>query len=845
MPAFRADTEVRQRLDLHGWAFVLDVASVGKTTLALRMATQGQQCDHPVFYLDLASIDVVDGDMDALPALRRLSRPKSLLIIDNVHHQPELARQLWDHWQDHPRDSRLLLIGTRMQRSVITTPSQDLAHFEYHSDNPAVELSPTPQDLKHMLQSIHKRVTGVHANAALDPPQAVLLDWHHHYGHVLGAFCIAVLGRLCEFQRGNWSLPVEAAADWVQEKWLKSLNSGNHENVLCLAVFAAQDLEMVVPHEALPHPSKTDQLLKLGLVVRTEVGLFGQYRRFSLREPDWGQLILAAQGVPIDLEKVLFETAARHPLTAVVLSSRLRREGKPCLGTKLWAHLASVQDSIIRLSSDLPLSYFTTFIKEAESFKQHQLAHRCWEAIESDPTKFAERAWETPLGDLGSFLDTAKRNGRDTKPLWEAIESDPTKLAERAWETPLNDVGSFLDTAKRNGRDTKPLWEAIESDPTKLAERAWETSLNDVGSFLDTAERHGRDTKPLWEAIESDPTKLAERAWKTPLDHISSFLDTAERHGRDTEPLWQALEREPDKLSARVRDATVADLVAFIHHATDAVTRCALAALHPDHWEKIDQFQSFHGATWIAARCEEIGFQEHKSALIKVLLHRCNPQDFSPFGSGFSNAAWLLIHRSQVDHGPIGNLLDALCTKRWLGWQFAKADCGPLAAGLRMLALYQTPEIMRRFLNIGLGIRLRREFAQFAQAQPEQQSTMVQLLGCATLCGWHVRADLFANVSPSQLSRIPVDELPHRPEASKVKEYQFQLWLGLRAFVVTTGNPLKIDIEVVDRTLELWRVNLAESAQSGGSTEHKVNSEMVQWLGSCTHRHQGLLVPPA
>ena len=163
-----------------------------------------------------------------------------------------------------------------------------------------------------------------------------------------------------------------------------------------------------------------------------------------------------------------------------------------------------------------------------------------------------------------------------------------------------------------------------------------------------------------------------------------------------------------------------------------------------------------------------------------------------------------------------------------------------------MLTLHQPPAIVRRFLNIGLGMRLQREFAQFAQAQPEQQCTMVQLLGCATLCGWHVRADLFANVSPSQMSRIPVDVLPHRPEASKcVEEYQFQLWLGLRAIVVTTGSPLKIDLEVVDRTLELWRVNLAETAQSEGSAEHKVNSEMVQWLGFCIHRHQGLLVPPA
>ena len=39
VPAFSADIEVQERLKQYGWACVLDVASVGKTTLALRVAT--------------------------------------------------------------------------------------------------------------------------------------------------------------------------------------------------------------------------------------------------------------------------------------------------------------------------------------------------------------------------------------------------------------------------------------------------------------------------------------------------------------------------------------------------------------------------------------------------------------------------------------------------------------------------------------------------------------------------------------------------------------------------------------------------------------------------------------
>ena len=66
------------------------------------------------------------------------------------------------------------------------------------------------------------------------------------------------------------------------------------------------------------------------------------------------------------------------------------------------------------------------------------------------------------------------------------------------------------------------------------------------------------------------------------------------------------------------------------------------------------------------------------------------------------------------------------------------------------------------------------------------------------------------------LAKLPVEVLPHTPDAARVDAWQFQLWLGLRAAVFTTGKPLSVEREVVEKTLELWRVNLAESEQSGG-----------------------------
>ncbi|MGC9973270.1 MAG: SIR2 family protein, partial [Bryobacteraceae bacterium] len=564
VPTLAADAEVLARLERHGWAFVLDVASVGKTTLGLRIAATPAQRDYPAYYVDLAMVDP-EMVMDALTAARSLARPGALLIVDNAHHQPELARQVWEQWRDRSRGSRLLLIATRIQRVAITTPAQDLEFFECHAANPAIELRPAAADLVSILACIHGRVGAGRAAPLAAPPPSVLQEWHRDYGNALGAFCLAVLGRLNEFSRGRWELPLEAASDWVKEKWLKHLNARALENLLCLSVFGSQEFELEVADHALPHPNDTDLLLRLGLVVRRHRGKLSQHRSFRLREPGWGRLILAAH--PTDGERILFEAAARYPITALLLSARLRREGSLERLSLLWRHLALNPNDLIRRIELVSLGWASNLVQTAASQGQSSLADRLWTAIERDPDNVAERAWETPLDQVAASLEKAKRQGRNTEPLWTAIERDPNKVAERALETPLNDVAAFLEEAKRQGRDTEPLWTAIERDPNKVAERAWKTPLKDAAAFLEEAKRQGRNTGPLWTAIERDPDKVAERAWETPLNNVAAFLEEAKRQGRNTEPLWTAIERDPDKVAERAWETPLNNVAAFLEEA--------------------------------------------------------------------------------------------------------------------------------------------------------------------------------------------------------------------------------------------------------------------------------------
>jgi hypothetical protein len=271
--------------------------------------------------------------------------------------------------------------------------------------------------------------------------------------------------------------------------------------------------------------------------------------------------------------------------------------------------------------------------------------------------------------------------------------------------------------------------------------------------------------------------------------------------------------------------------------------KIAVTDLGPTQWDGIPTNEPMARATLIASRCGNVGREDLKSALITTLLRRANFRDFPPQADGFTSVAWLLKNLSSDVSALVPAFLDALCTPRWLGWQFTQSPCGILAAGLRLLAFYQSTEVCRRFYNPSLGIRLQNEFSQFAQADPERQSQIIQFLGCTILCGWTVNPTWFRNVPLGEISKIPVNTLPHRAGATKVEEWQYQLWLGLRAIASITFGTLAVPAALLSQTLNLWRVNLAESVISPSSAEHRINQSMVFWLERCTRNGRNVLLP--
>jgi hypothetical protein len=333
--------------------------------------------------------------------------------------------------------------------------------------------------------------------------------------------------------------------------------------------------------------------------------------------------------------------------------------------------------------------------------------------------------------------------------------------------------------------------------------------------------------------------------WQTPLGQIAVFINIAEQDGQDTAWLWDPIAAQPEKLAGRARNSSDVDLAGFCHYAPDSLVAIALRDIQGNHWDLVPDSRPLVGVIPIANRAIEVGREDIASGIITKLLRRANWQDFPAVGRAFANVGWLLKNAKTGDKTLVPSFLDALCNNKWLGWQFSKSHCGTLATGLRLLTLYQPPKVYQRFSNPSLGIRIGNELAGFPQADPAQRALVIQLLGCASLFGWQVNRGWLQNISLEAISQLPMGILPHSPEASKVEDWQFQLWLGLRSVTSITGKSLEVPPELIVQTLNLWRTNLAESSLTPHPAEHRINQEMVRWLEVCTQSDNGLLLPPA
>jgi len=889
VPTMTADATVSAALRTHGWALVYDVASIGKTTLALRLAAGPEYRNAPAFYLDLAQIG--DGDdvetANIFAAMRRLAHTKALIILDNVHWAPQVTHKVWEWWLGRPRTNRLLMMATHIQYTSGTSGDDALTVIENHPSNPAITLRPVAADLPPILNYIVKRITG--SSKGLQPPEQALAVWYATFGNQMGAFAAAVTNRHQNLRLGQLDLPVSAAADWIYNRHFRPLNKPARENLLCLSAFAT--LELDVAELALPHSNQISPLLRNGLVERRERGR-ERHRFYALREPDWGTLLLGAiDPQPGVEEEILLGTACRHAMMALYLSSRLfRRNASDCLA-ELWQRLGDpgTAPQIIDQLTLLPLSYALRFQAHAAKNGRQELIDGLYDAWQADPDRLAERAFETPLGDLATFIDTAMKHQREplvkglwtafdaerafetplgdlatfintamkhqweppVKRLWTALDAEPDRLAERAFETPLQLVATFIDTAMRHQGEphVKRLWTAFDDEPDRLAERAFETPLGDLTTFINTAMKYQREplVKRLWTAFDDAPDRLAERAFETPLDHLAAFIDTATKHQREplVKGLWMALEKKPNKLQAAATELDGNSLRGFLMRAPKAIGRLAIANLDVADWTFNSHSKKaiFWGAPKLATQFANLGRPDLATLLRRYLLHSADPKWFAVPHGAILDVAILLNATAASEQSNVEAFVGKVCSPAWLTRQYSgRTNDAVIAGAFVLLALSQPPSILGRFWSPALTERVERVLAGLAGAEGDALGGCVQFLGAAQLIGWRTHQPLTA-ANLNRIAQLPLDVLPHRPEADGIESYQRNLWFGLRAVASLATASLYLGRAVIDETLKRWQVTLQDNVAEPEGTSHRLDHSMVSWLEACARDGRGFLLP--
>jgi len=818
VPSFAADDEVVQRLDKHGWALVLDVASVGKSTLAYRVAARPEYRTIPAYYLLLSQLTVDEAESDISPqaALARLARPGVLLVIDDAHQRAELAYTLWHQWHERPIDSKLLIVATRTEKSINLPGDSSLRDLETHPLNPAVALRPTAEDLEPIANYVMARLAELGPNDLGLTPDT-LNKWHQSFGRELGAFVVAISQRRRELLRGDFTLPESAGATWMKERHLENLESRDIENAVCLAVFGDQALELDVPEHCLPHPTRTNVLLKSGLAER--ITIKGRAIQYSLREPGWGQLILAAlERSPSQLPTII-DPATKDIAFALAIAQRLAqsetRQKLESYWKELAAFLTTHENQLSKLAFQTPLHVVVAFVNAAQQLHHDDLATALLGVLATQPELLANQAFESTLNALATLLDVAGATGQKllVERLCGAIAAEPVRLAEQVIESTFNDLAAFLDAVGEQGQQTliEILCGLIAEQEDRLLERVFSDPLQEFGALMATLKKlHKKKlVDRFWHAIAEHPRRFAEHASKQLPYYLIGFLASVPAPQKK-----QLIE----------------------HFKIEAWT-------HDGYQPK-----SFVGAAGLAGQFGLNGREDLKIVLVDNILRRKNAADFGDRRTALTEISRLASFVAPDQQYSLIELVKAICTESWLAGAYRFGSIVGLAGALHMISVHQPPNVIRLFWHQALRARLSRELSKLALLNDQELNAAIQLLGVSQLSGWRIGRSALGSAPLGRIGQLP-NVIRHRPEASIVEQFQRQLWFGLRVIAAVGPGTLHVDPEIIFETLSLWQKNIdgvddwVGTKQSPESTAHRINDSMVTWLRSCLHTQTGQLLP--
>jgi hypothetical protein len=304
----------------NGVCLVRGHGACGKTTLAQLLSCHEKIAPSPIYYVDLAKVDLSGVGGDIKNDVLTFSGKGVLFVVDNVHLDEGFAENLYEYWQGYAKStgSRILFLG-RERASAAGTPLGRL---------PARVLRAGHAELQGVVERIFARRN-------LPMPRITtecLNEWSKTFGGSrvraeltvdLVAFSAAVQFRIASMQRGIFSLSASDAVAAIQEKYIQPIRSdAERENLFRIA--ALSDFEIALPSEALPHPECSFPVANkdLGLVLCETSSGHDPRRIFTLAHAALGGLILSAAGSKFNASRERIGIAGTFPSIGVRMVTR-------------------------------------------------------------------------------------------------------------------------------------------------------------------------------------------------------------------------------------------------------------------------------------------------------------------------------------------------------------------------------------------------------------------------------------------------------------------------------------------------------------------------------------------
>jgi hypothetical protein len=523
-------TDVERQLETKDWCLVRGLGASGKTVLAVQIGLGNRFARGPVYYLDLSffSDDALCGVMSELEeAITTRADQGVLFIVDNIHLHEELARLIFDHWDNVKSGSRILLLG-RWVTSGFTVYGRMSPFADMEFD--AVILKVETNDLIGVFSRLLRRINP-HTELLNNPPDQVLNEWLKIFGGDLIAFSAAVTRRAKDLQQGRWQLRAEDARNYVKDKYLEPLNDKELRSLTTIAVLAK--LELDTPAHIL-ETGGTRRFTETGLIHRTEHGK-DAHVYWHLIHSGLGELIVAAFAPSIDESKVLANIAKLSVFTCMSIVNRFSNQGRQQEASRV---LKAANESPLMFFRELLSSviYLRANIERLDLFQIVSLPES-EEYLTADRALLVASLLQTHLGYLTSFLQYARNK---LPAVYDALSEALSKpenleaLSSSALKTPFHFLASFLQYAENKLPAVYDALSVVLSKPENLeafSSSARRTPLGDLASFLQYAENK---LPAVYKAISvtlSKPENLAalsSSALKTPFHFLASFLQYAE-----------------------------------------------------------------------------------------------------------------------------------------------------------------------------------------------------------------------------------------------------------------------------------------------------------------------------